>query len=60
MCIPPITVKCIPPFIARQWLSKHIPMTMNTCNNNRIVRYTCQRLSVYPPILANSEIRNSQ
>jgi hypothetical protein len=30
-------VKCIPPFIARQRLTKHVPMATNTCNNRSIV-----------------------
>jgi hypothetical protein len=31
------SVKCIPPFGAKQQLGKHIPTAMNTCNNRRIV-----------------------
>jgi hypothetical protein len=30
-------VKCIPPFIARQRLDKHVPTATNTCNSRRIV-----------------------
>jgi hypothetical protein len=35
------SIKCIPPFIARQRLSKHIPIAMNTHNNKRIVGRVC-------------------
>jgi hypothetical protein len=31
------SIKCISPFIARYWLSKHVPAATNTCNNRRIV-----------------------
>jgi hypothetical protein len=31
------SVTCIAPFSDRQWLSKHVPMAMSTCNNRRII-----------------------
>jgi hypothetical protein len=34
------SVKCIPRFVARQWLSKQVPVTTNACKN-RIVGHVC-------------------
>jgi hypothetical protein len=48
------SVKCIPPFIARQRLNKHVPASMNTLNNRRIVGRVC--LPVYSPNDARSQL----
>jgi hypothetical protein len=50
------SVKCIPPFGARQRLGKHVSAATNTCNNRSIVERVifCVSvvLSVYPHIVA--------
>jgi hypothetical protein len=48
------SVKCIHPFFARQRLGKHVPASVNTLNNRRIVERMC--LPVYPPIDARSQL----
>jgi hypothetical protein len=61
-------VKCIPPFSARQLISKHVPAAMNTHNNRRIVGHVAfyavcvfirgesVGLTIYPPIIARWQL----
>jgi hypothetical protein len=44
------SVKFIPPFIARQRLSEHVPAATNTCNNRRIVGCVCLWVCVCIPL----------
>jgi hypothetical protein len=44
--------KYIPSFIARQRLSKHVHVAMNTHNSRTIVGPMCLGISVYPSIVA--------
>jgi hypothetical protein len=52
------SVKCIPPFIARQRLCKHVPATTNTRNNKRIVERMCLWvcLLISRSLLGNSSV----
>jgi hypothetical protein len=44
------SVKCIPPFVARRHLGKHVPVVTNTSNNRRIVGRGCLWLCLCIPL----------
>jgi hypothetical protein len=52
-------VKCIPPFVARQWLSKHVPTATNTRNNRRTVGCVCLWVCLCIPLslLGNNSVK---
>jgi hypothetical protein len=54
-----VSVKCIPPFIARQRLSKHVPTATNMRNNRRIVGRVCLWVCLCIPLslLGNNSVK---
>jgi hypothetical protein len=53
------SVKCIPPFTARQRLGKHVPEAKNTRNNRRITGHMCLWVCLYIPLslLGNNSVK---
>jgi hypothetical protein len=49
------SVKCIPPFVARQLLGKHVPAAKSTRNNNRIVGHVCLCTTLL--LVSNSSVK---
>jgi hypothetical protein len=51
------SVKCIPHFVAKQCLGKHVPAVTNTCNSRRIVEHVAVCLCIPLSLLGNNLVK---